>query len=121
MSTKLLSRTVSSFGKSGPSRQITSCKEPGSNFHKGSAAHGGSSGGLGGAARESSFAAPHRALDLSSAAPPLGFRLLRRLDRFHHNPPRFLRIAPLADAHPLLGFEIFIMFEEVLDLLEHDR
>ena len=29
-------------------------------------------------------------------------------------------IAPMADAHPFVGFEVFIVGEEMRDLLEHD-
>src|SRR5690606_41120583 len=35
--------------------------------------------------------------------------------------PCFRGIAPLADADPLLAFQILVVGEEVLDLLEHDR
>src|SRR5881409_2076027 len=46
---------------------------------------------------------------------------LSPLARFEHDPPRLGGIAPLADAHPLVGLQILIVGEEMLDLLEHDR
>src|SRR5437868_1675434 len=51
----------------------------------------------------------------------LGDRFLRSLDRFDDDPARLGGIAPLPDADPLVGFEVLIVGEEMLDLLKHDR
>jgi hypothetical protein len=41
-------------------------------------------------------------------------------NRFDRDLARFFCAAPGADAHPFLGFQILIVGEEMLDLLEHD-
>src|SRR6266446_9905998 len=51
----------------------------------------------------------------------LGDFFLRPLNRFGHDPAGVRGVPPLADANPLVGFEILIVGEEMLDLLEHDR
>ena len=38
-----------------------------------------------------------------------------------HRIARRLGVAPCADPHPFLGLEIFIVGEEMLDLLDDDR
>src|SRR5690606_15112619 len=50
-----------------------------------------------------------------------GLARLGPLDRFDRDTACFSCIAPFADAHPLFGFEILVVGEEVLDLLEDDR
>src|SRR5689334_24526945 len=52
---------------------------------------------------------------------PFPARLPRALDRLDDDAPRLRRIAPFADAHPLVLFEVLIMGEEMLNLLQHDR
>ena len=42
------------------------------------------------------------------------------LDRLNGDLAGFGSIAPLAHAHPLFGFQILVVGEEVLDLLEDD-
>src|SRR5206468_12334751 len=46
---------------------------------------------------------------------------LRAIDGLNDDPPRIGSIPPMTDPHPLLGLEILIVGEEMLDLLEHDR
>src|SRR5689334_24718679 len=46
---------------------------------------------------------------------------LGRGDRFDHDALGFLGIAPLADTNPLLGLQVLVVLEEMLDLREHDR
>ena len=43
------------------------------------------------------------------------------VDRIGQDLLRVGGIAPFADTDPLLRFQIFVMLEEVLDLLKHDR
>src|SRR5436305_15141078 len=41
-------------------------------------------------------------------------------DRVDQHALRFLGVAPAPDAHPFLGLQVFIVGEEMLDLLHHD-
>ena len=50
----------------------------------------------------------------------LDLGLLRALERFDDYLARGGGIAPLADPYPLLGLQILIVGEEMLDLLQHD-
>src|SRR6478672_3678117 len=51
----------------------------------------------------------------------LGDFFLRTFDCFEQDPAGVGSVAPLADADPLVGLEVLIVSEKMLDLLEHDR
>src|ERR1700727_3041126 len=48
-------------------------------------------------------------------------RLLRSLDAFDHESASLVRVAPANDLDPLVGLEILVVCEEMLDLLDRDR
>jgi hypothetical protein len=47
--------------------------------------------------------------------------LVGALDRFDEHAPGFLGMPPASDPNPFVGLQVFVVGEEMLDLLENDR